>query len=217
LADVAPFRLLVHDGVISRFPGLEVRALRFSARVRQEGYPFGQQLEEVKKRLGLQPSSLKDHPIIRAYRDFYWRLGIDPTKQRPSSEALARRLLAQGDLPRINSVVDAGNIASAETLIAIGLYDLDEVRGVPLLRWARQGERFEDITGRSIALGENNLVLADELGIMHVYPYRDSFRTRIRASTQRVLAVACGVPGIGTELLDRALERVVQLVRLFGA
>jgi DNA/RNA-binding domain of Phe-tRNA-synthetase-like protein len=85
-----------------------MRALRFTARVREEGYPFGQQLEEARRRLSLTLPSLKDHPIIRAYRDFYWRLGIDPTKQRPSSEGLARRLLAQGRLPRINSVVDAG-------------------------------------------------------------------------------------------------------------
>jgi DNA/RNA-binding domain of Phe-tRNA-synthetase-like protein len=60
-------------------------------------------------------------------------------------------------------------------------------------------------------------VLADELGIIHVFPYRDSFRTRIKGSTQRVLAVACGVPGIGEEHLERALARVVELVRLFGS
>jgi DNA/RNA-binding domain of Phe-tRNA-synthetase-like protein len=217
LADAGPYPLIMQDEVSARFPGLRMRALRFTAKVREEGYPFGQQLEEARRRLSLTPSSLKDHPIIRAYRDFYWRLGIDPTKQRPSSEGLARRLLAQGRLPRINSVVDAGNIASAETLIAIGLYDLDEVRGVPLLRWARRGEQFEDITGKRFSLGENNIVLADELGIIHVFPYRDSFRTRIKGSTQRVLAVACGVPGIGEEHLERALARVVELVRLFGS
>jgi phosphoenolpyruvate synthase (EC 2.7.9.2) len=42
---------------------------------------------------------LKEDPVVRAYRDFYWRLGIDPTKVRPSSEALARRAF-RGECPQ---------------------------------------------------------------------------------------------------------------------
>ena len=51
--------------------------------------------------------TLKDHPIVRAYRDFYWKLDIDPTKTRPSGEALLRRVLHGDELPRISTVVDA--------------------------------------------------------------------------------------------------------------
>ncbi|RLI77804.1 hypothetical protein DRP07_11825, partial [Archaeoglobales archaeon] len=53
-------------------------------------------LEEIKNNYNLE--NLKDHPVVRAYRDFYWRIGIDPTKQRPSSEALLRRGL-KGNIP----------------------------------------------------------------------------------------------------------------------
>ena len=45
---------------------------------------------------------LKDEENIRAYRDFFWKLGIDPTKIRPAAEALIRRILGGKEIPRIN-------------------------------------------------------------------------------------------------------------------
>lgn len=57
--------------------------------------------------------NVKDDPGYRAYRDFFWRVGIDPTKIRPASEALVRRILAGKPLPTINTAVDAYNLASA--------------------------------------------------------------------------------------------------------
>jgi len=51
---------------------------------------------------------------VRAYRDFYWRIGLDPTKTISSSEALLRRVL-KGEFPTVSVLIDAENIASAET------------------------------------------------------------------------------------------------------
>ncbi|HUW43054.1 MAG TPA: hypothetical protein VMW02_02320, partial [Thermoplasmata archaeon] len=47
--------------------------------------------ERVSKSITLE--AVKDRPDFRAYRDFFWRLGVDPTKTRPASEALIRRIL----------------------------------------------------------------------------------------------------------------------------
>ncbi|MEM2412537.1 MAG: hypothetical protein QW447_02425, partial [Candidatus Bathyarchaeia archaeon] len=49
---------------------------------------------EVKAKYDIE--KLKENPVVRAYRDFYWKLGIDPTKTRPSGEALLRRVLHGG-------------------------------------------------------------------------------------------------------------------------
>lgn len=88
-------------------------------------------VEEARRALSLD--TLKDHPIIRAYRDFYWRvLGIDPTKQRPAQEALLRRVLRGEPLPRINPVVDAGNAASIKFIVPIGLYDIAKINSKTL-------------------------------------------------------------------------------------
>jgi DNA/RNA-binding domain of Phe-tRNA-synthetase-like protein len=70
----------------------------------------GDKISELRQRFRLE--TLKDEPVIKAYRQFYWSLGIDPTKLRPSSEALVRRCLQGTVIPRINNVVDANNLAS---------------------------------------------------------------------------------------------------------
>ncbi len=95
----------------------------------KQDYSLDQYIYELRSRINIDKESLKDNPIIRALRDFYWSIGIDPTKTRPSSEALVRRLLNSNSIPKINNVIDAGNIASIETLIPIGIYDLDKIKG----------------------------------------------------------------------------------------
>jgi len=64
--------------------------------------------EEVRTKYNIE--TLKDNPTVRAYREFYWKLDIDPTKTRPSGEALPRRVLHGKELPRISTVVDAYNL-----------------------------------------------------------------------------------------------------------
>lgn len=70
-----------------------------------------------------------------------------------------RRILGETSLPLINNVIDAGDIASAETLIPIGSYDLDKIVGELVLSFAKQGEEFIDFTGRVIRLESKSIVL----------------------------------------------------------
>ncbi|MEM0036854.1 MAG: phenylalanine--tRNA ligase beta subunit-related protein [Candidatus Korarchaeum sp.] len=166
---------------------------------------------EVRKLYDLE--KLKDHPVARAYRDFYWRIGIDPTKVRPSGEALVRRILRGERIPSINSVVDSGNAASALTLIPIGLYDLSRVVGKLELRLARPGEVFYPIGGSERKLKGGEPVLADEIGPIFLYPHRDSERTKVREDTDEVLVVAAGVPGVERSDVRRALNLALELIR----
>src|SRR5688572_6185558 len=62
-----------------------------------------------------------------AVRTMYKRVGLDPTKTRPSSEALLRRVRKGGAVPRINSMVDVCNWCSLEFQLPYGLYDLAHV------------------------------------------------------------------------------------------
>ncbi|MBS7288164.1 MAG: hypothetical protein KIH01_05340, partial [Candidatus Freyarchaeota archaeon] len=104
---------------------------------------------------------------MRAYRDFYWRLSIDPTKQRPASEALIRRVLGGGNMWRINKFVNAYNLASAMTGVTLGAYDAGRVRGGLAVRFAEPGERFQGIGASSPKLlSGNEIVVSDEEGIV---------------------------------------------------
>ncbi len=159
---------------------------------------------------------LKGHPIIRAYRDFYWRIKIDPTKIRPSSEALLRRVLRTGNIPLINNVVDAGNFASLETLVPIGLYDLDKIKGNLVIKLAKGDEVFEPIGRGPSIIREGTPILVDEEKVVHLYPHRDSARTAITKSTKRVLVISCGVPGVPITLVKEAAQKASRYLELFA-
>ncbi len=156
---------------------------------------------------------LRVDPVVRAYRDFYWRLGIDPTKTRPASEALVRRVL-RGKFPRINPIVDAGNIASVMTLVPIGIYDLRKAKPPFRIVLTKGGEIFRPIGSPEEKLRAGIPVLMDSKGIiMHVYPHRDSVDTMVDESTRDVLIVGAGVPGVDAVLVRETVINVVKLLK----
>ncbi|MEA3559181.1 MAG: phenylalanine--tRNA ligase beta subunit-related protein [Candidatus Thermoplasmatota archaeon] len=151
---------------------------------------------------------VKGDRTARALRDFFWRVGIDPTKTRPSSEALLRRLLKK-ELPRINNLVDAGNLASTRTLIPVGIYDLDRIEGKLTLRESSRGEGFRGIGGKDMELDDGIPVLSDEKGVIHIYPHRDCVRTMVTENCRNALIMTCGVPGMKIKLTEWALDEVM--------
>lgn len=120
-------------------------------------------------------------------RELYHRIGIDPTKLRPSSEALLRRVLRGEDLPVINAVVDTSNLCSLDFLLPIGLHDLEAAVGPLVLRRGGPGEGYEAI-GKGWYSVEGRLTLADAAGPCGS-PTSDSRRTMVTERTRRVLMV----------------------------
>ncbi|MEM1606580.1 MAG: phenylalanine--tRNA ligase beta subunit-related protein [Candidatus Bathyarchaeia archaeon] len=172
-------------------------------------------IEEVKSKYSID--SLKDIPSVRAYREFFWRIGIDPTKSRPAAEALIRRVLLNNPLPKINTFVDSLNLASLKSEVAIGSFDIGRVSGeFIVMRYANRGEVFQGIGMSSpIVLKGCEVVLSDNLGPIAIYPHRDSERTKITESTRRALLIFCGVPGIDINMLLEAMNITVGLITRF--
>ena len=84
-------------------------------------------------------------PESQAVRAMYRRIGLDPTKTRPSSEALLRRVRKGDHLPRINTLVDICNWCSLEFQWPYGLYDLSAIEPPIDLRLGVNGEVYEGI------------------------------------------------------------------------
>ena len=159
---------------------------------------------------------LKDDPIVRAYRDFYWRIGIDPTKTRPASEALVRRAL-RGSVPKINPIVDAGNAASIETLIPIGIYDLDKLSLPLVITISKGGEIFRPIGGKEEKLSGGIPIMVDSRGIVvHVYPHRDSIDTCVTHETRKVLVLGAGIVGVPRERVEKVVVRCIEILTRIG-
>ena len=72
-------------------------------------------VEEAAARKRWTIQDLVGSELFKVYRDLWWRYSVDPTKLRPSGEALVRRVLSGKQLYQINNVVDAMNIESIRT------------------------------------------------------------------------------------------------------
>jgi DNA/RNA-binding domain of Phe-tRNA-synthetase-like protein len=138
-------------------------------------------------------------------------LGLDPARWRPSAEALCRRLVLGRGLSRINDVVDAGNVVSAETCLCIGLYDAARIRGGIVCRIGRDAETYQDVTGRETNAARK-IVLADEAGVFGA-PTDDSYRTRITQDTRSLLFVFFAPNEAFSELAETACEELSSLLR----
>jgi len=171
-------------------------------------------LQEIPKAYDLE--TLKDRPILRAYRDFFWKLGVDPTKIRPAAEALIRRLLRGKPLPRINTLVDAYNLASIKMEIAIAAFDSDKVNGELVMRYAENGEEFLGIGMKApLKLKGKEIVISDREKLVAIYPYRDAEDTKVTEDTRNVLLLFCGVPGISMQKLLEAKDLTLDFVTKF--
>ena len=154
---------------------------------------------------------------MRAYRDLFWSLGIDPTKIRPAAEALVRRIVGGRPLPTINTAVDSYNLASIETRVAFAAFDADLLHGDLTLRYATEGEGFLGIgmDGPKVLEGRE-LVIDDGEELVAIYPYRDADGSKLTLRTKRSLLLGCGVPGLGGAELGEATDRAAELVRRYA-
>lgn len=127
---------------------------------------------------GKQPSEIDG---LRAARDLYKAFGIDPTRTRPSSEALLRRVLKGQPLPRVLNAVDVGNLCSVRFLLPLGLYDAGKIRGEATLRRGAPGEGYPGIRKDHVNV-EGRPTLVDVDGPFG-NPTSDSFRTCVDRNT----------------------------------
>ncbi len=203
----------------TRFPKLDALTLDIQGvtikKKDTELEKFKQEVEEqVRNEYTLE--SVKDHPTFRAYRTFFWGIGIDPTKIRPAAEALTRRILAGKPLPRINTLVDAYNLASIKTRIALATFDADKLEGKLLMRFAEENEQIVGIgMDKPFVMKGGEIVLSDETKLIAVYPYRDADNTKVTESTENVSIVVCGVPGISNEMMENASRVTLEYVTRF--
>ena len=147
-------------------------------------------------------------PLDRA-RELYRRFGTDPTRTRPSSEALLRRMKKGEPLPRVNSLVDVANALSVQLQVPVGLYDLDKANGDELLiRLGHKGEGYEGI-GKERVNVEGRICVADGEGACG-NPTADSARTMITTATERAAWIYF------LPVRDDDIDRTAELVAVFG-
>ena len=153
--------------------------------------------------------------ITAAVRSMYKRVGLDPTRYRPSSEALLRRVKKGEPLPRVNSLVDVINWCSVETQLPFGLYDASRIVGSVVLRLGAAGESYPGIRKDDVHV-EGRLVLADDAGPFG-NPSSDSERTKVTEATTHALVVVFAPADVAPGIAERAIALTIERVKAFCA
>ena len=149
---------------------------------------------------GRPPSEIAGlHPARALYRSF----GIDPTRTRPSSEALLRRILAGKPFPEVNNAVDLANLCAVRFLLPLGLYDVAKLRGPVLFRRGGLGEAYAGIRKDEVHVAGRPCLVDDEGPFGN--PTSDSLRTSVDATTRDLLLVVFAPADFPAEELDADL------------
>jgi len=148
-------------------------------------------------------------------RSLYRAFGLDPTRYRPSSEALLRRVVQGKGLPRILNAVDLCNLFALRFLLPLGLYDALRIEGAVTLRKGRDGESYEGIRKDAVHL-EGRPVLADRRGPFG-NPTSDSLRTCVTPATRALLMVIFAPAGYPGERLEGHLAAAREGIEVFLA
>ncbi len=187
-------------------------------RVAPSGEELAREMDAVCGRLRgeLTVEQVAELESIRGVRAMFRAWGVDPTRYRPSAEALLRRVVQGKGLYRVSNVVDISNLGSIETGWPYGTYDRAAILPPITLRLGLPGEKYEGIGKHTWHL-EGRPVLADHQGPFGS-PISDSVRTMIIEAAATALTVIYAPAGASRSALERAIEQQARrLERLAGA
>ena len=181
--------------------------------------PYCEELWQEIKALGerfrneLTTESLKDMTSIAATRRVYKACGKDPSRYRPASEALIRRMLQGKELYQRDTLVDLVNLASIAYGYSIGGFDADKFVGNTLtLGIGREGEPYEGI-GRGLLNICGLPVYRDAEGGVGT-PTSDNERTKMTIDTRHLVVLINGYDGNEQRVRENA-EYIQQLLRKY--
>ncbi|MFG2769754.1 B3/4 domain-containing protein [Streptomyces sp. NPDC048350] len=217
-----PLTLTVSDEVRALVPGFTHLAIEAHGLVNGPSDEASSALlDDAARRLAerLAGGTPDKDPHIAAWRAAYAAFGAKPSRTRNSAEALARRALADGGLPRINRLVDAYNAISVAHLIPVGGEDLDRIQGAMSLVRATGDEPFVTVAGGEETVERpepGEIVWRDEAGVTcRRWNWRQGPRTRIDDDTvNAVFLLESLTPMTRDELIAAGTELAEALEKL---
>jgi DNA/RNA-binding domain of Phe-tRNA-synthetase-like protein len=132
-------------------------------------------------------AAISGDPTVAALRKLFRAAGCDPTRYRPASEALLRRLVKGGELPEIFPLVDINNCLSAELAVPCCVMVEGSFDGPLVWRSGVEGESYESLRGPFNLEGKP--VLFDPNGPLDT-PITGNVRVKVEADTKTAWLVA---------------------------
>lgn len=188
--------------VCPSFVGAAVEACVTNSKYCQELWDEIHALED-RFRQELTTDSLKELTSIAATRRVYKACGKDPSRYRPASEQLIRRMLQGKELYQIDTLVDLVNLASVAYGYSIGGFDADKFVGDTLtLGIGREGEPYEGIERGMLNIA-GLPVYRDAQGGVGT-PTSDNERTKMTIETTHLVVLINGYDGNEERVTENA-------------
>jgi len=151
---------------------------------------------------------LSSHPTVNALRQMFRGAGCDPTRYRPSSEALIRRLLKGNPLPEIHPLVDVNNCLSARLAIPCCVMTTGTFESPLVLRSGDPGESYESLKGPFNL--EKKPLLADPNGPVDA-PITGSKKVMVQEDTKSAWLVAYfPLDTLGADEIEECLREICE-------
>lgn len=177
-----------------------------NAGIREESLAHLREETTARVRASHTLDSLATHPTVAALRRLFRQAGCDPTRYRPSSEALLRRLLKGEAMPVIHPLVDVNNCLSAELAVPACVMNVAALRPPFLFRAGRAGESYLSLRGPFNLEGKP--LLLDAEGPADA-PITGGERVKVLPATQRAWLVAYAPAAtLGQDCLAGALHSI---------
>lgn len=211
-------RLVVRDEVCRAFPGLRIIAIVTLGFDGRRPWPeVAAELAALEVSAAADPAlAAQDDPHIAAWHAAYRAFGTNPRRQRPSADALRRRLSRSGKLPRINPAVDCYNLVSARYGVPAGAFDLGRVRSDIAVGFADGSEEFTPL-GEPGAVEHphpGEVIYTDAAGVLtRHWNHRDADRTKVTEDSEQIVflleTVDAGEFGARLDDARRSLVRLL--------
>lgn len=173
--------------------------------------------EATKARIGDTP--LSELEPLAAWRKAFRAFGVNPTKYRSAPEALLRRLTKKGDVPSINTLVDAGNLVSIRYALPIAFFDPRAVEGPVRVHLAKGDERFTPLFKEQVEHPEaGEVIFSDETGLVVArrWCWRQSDDSASREDTTEAIITLEAQHEGGRATVEKAMEDLLELLKAYA-
>ncbi len=166
------------------------------------------EVAEAARRRFTDTAAISGDPVVSALRVLFRAAGCDPTRYRPASEALLRRLVKGGELPAIFPLVDINNSLSAKLAVPCCVMVEGSFNAPLVWRSGLEGESYESLRGPFNLAGKP--VLFDPEGPLDT-PITGNVRVKVEADTRNAwLAAYMPAAELDIESAGQTIDRLAE-------
>lgn len=163
----------------------------------------------------LQEKELTDFKGIKEWREVFKAVGTDPSRYRPSAEALYRRIKKQNYISSVHSAIDLNNFFSLRFEVPIGIYDSKNLTGDITITIGKAEDEYIGLNGRTNSI--NNMITSVDQEGPFGSPFVDSERTKVTKDTKQALQIIYFGPSITIEQANKQTKALMEMfVQIHG-